>query len=135
MRSSDWSSDVCSAVLRVARGAAINRGNVHGQVFRKSARRIGHRPGTGDHPDALPQRPEFRGWGRGGQCDHALDPHLLRRAVDRAALLFQLRPDADDSQDSGRAETRGRSEAHTSELQSLMSISYAVFFLKKKKTN
>src|SRR3546814_1144883 len=30
---------------------------------------------------------------------------------------------------------RGRSEEHTSELQSLMSISYAVFCLKKKKTN
>src|SRR3546814_9960797 len=28
-----------------------------------------------------------------------------------------------------------RSEEHTSELQSLMSISYAVFFLQKKKTN
>src|SRR3546814_8984329 len=28
---------------------------------------------------------------------------------------------------------RGRSEEHTSELQSLMRISYAVFFLKKKK--
>src|SRR3546814_6921266 len=28
----------------------------------------------------------------------------------------------------------GRSEEHTSELQSLMRISYAVFFLKKKKT-
>src|SRR3546814_8479578 len=28
-----------------------------------------------------------------------------------------------------------RSEEHTSELQSLMSISYAVFCLKKKKTN
>src|SRR3546814_6464409 len=30
------------------------------------------------------------------------------------------------------AETRGRSEEHTSELQSLMRISYAVFCLKKK---
>src|SRR3546814_4946126 len=29
--------------------------------------------------------------------------------------------------------TRGRSEEHTSELQSLMRISYAVFCLKKKK--
>src|SRR3546814_3700086 len=29
----------------------------------------------------------------------------------------------------------GRSEEHTSELQSLMSISYAVFCLKKKTTN
>src|SRR3546814_4500102 len=30
-------------------------------------------------------------------------------------------------------ESRGRSEEHTSELQSLMRISYAVFCLKKKK--
>src|SRR3546814_17156804 len=30
---------------------------------------------------------------------------------------------------------RGRSEEHTSELQSLMRISYAVFCLKKKKTD
>src|SRR3546814_6995834 len=33
-----------------------------------------------------------------------------------------------------RAAVRGRSEEHTSELQSLMRISYAVFCLKKKKT-
>src|SRR3546814_3724782 len=33
----------------------------------------------------------------------------------------------------GLAEHRGRSEEHTSELQSLMRISYAVFCLKKKK--
>src|SRR3546814_4405353 len=32
-----------------------------------------------------------------------------------------------------RAELLGRSEEHTSELQSLMRISYAVFCLKKKK--
>src|SRR3546814_1125402 len=32
-----------------------------------------------------------------------------------------------------REEGRGRSEEHTSELQSLMRISYAVFCLKKKK--
>src|SRR3546814_10622890 len=32
-----------------------------------------------------------------------------------------------------RARTGGRSEEHTSELQSLMRISYAVFCLKKKK--
>src|SRR3546814_4368350 len=33
------------------------------------------------------------------------------------------------------SQRRGRSEEHTSELQSLMRISYAVFCLKKKKTN
>src|SRR3546814_4708090 len=34
-----------------------------------------------------------------------------------------------------RVPVEGRSEEHTSELQSLMRISYAVFCLKKKKTN
>src|SRR3546814_963827 len=34
----------------------------------------------------------------------------------------------------GRKRARSRSEEHTSELQSLMRISYAVFCLKKKKT-
>src|SRR3546814_7565033 len=34
-----------------------------------------------------------------------------------------------------RVSPRARSEEHTSELQSLMRISYAVFCLKKKKTN
>src|SRR3546814_2384469 len=33
----------------------------------------------------------------------------------------------------GRSDPAGRSEEHTSELQSLMRISYAVFCLKKKK--
>src|SRR3546814_4554158 len=39
-----------------------------------------------------------------------------------------------DSRASGIAVQSGRSEEHTSELQSLMRISYAVFCLKKKKT-
>src|SRR3546814_2171125 len=34
-----------------------------------------------------------------------------------------------------KKEFKGRSEEHTSELQSLMRISYAVFCLKKKKKN
>src|SRR3546814_9177618 len=36
---------------------------------------------------------------------------------------------------NARLPTQHRSEEHTSELQSLMRISYAVFCLKKKKTN
>src|SRR3546814_9894498 len=39
----------------------------------------------------------------------------------------------EQSDDALLAETK-RSEEHTSELQSLMRISYAVFFLQKKKT-
>src|SRR3546814_7449147 len=37
------------------------------------------------------------------------------------------------TRERGRVGLRGRSEEHTSELQSLMRISYAVFCLKKKK--
>src|SRR3546814_5862605 len=52
-----------------------------------------------------------------------------RRPRDRPDVPWRLREAAD-----GDA-TRGlRSEEHTSELQSLMRISYAVFCLKKKKT-
>src|SRR3546814_5970722 len=41
----------------------------------------------------------------------------------------------DDPRTTGAVRDRLRSEEHTSELQSLMRISYAVFCLKKKKTN
>src|SRR3546814_9784661 len=46
------------------------------------------------------------------------------------------RPSAaeENRQRPGSASEAGRSEEHTSELQSLMRISYAVFCLKKKKT-
>src|SRR3546814_86160 len=40
-----------------------------------------------------------------------------------------------DAESSKVWSVRGRSEEHTSELQSLMRISYAVFCLKKKKKN
>src|SRR3546814_3576152 len=49
-------------------------------------------------------------------------------------FIWGLRPDFERA--AGRAsrkERRSRSEEHTSELQSLMRISYAVFCLKKKK--
>src|SRR3546814_6238370 len=58
------------------------------------------------------------------------DPTEERRAVERAEAL--------ERQNSFRAATeawfglQSRSEEHTSELQSLMRISYAVFCLKKK---
>src|SRR3546814_9201655 len=45
------------------------------------------------------------------------------------AALLELLPDM-----SVEIETNGRSEEHTSELQSLMRISYAVFCLKKTKS-
>src|SRR3546814_2445332 len=65
-----------------------------------------------------------------------------RRIVGRA---LDLDPSAEAGEDRFRVEIRvghrasglacGRSEEHTSELQSLMRISYAVFCLKTKKQN
>src|SRR3546814_1636972 len=52
--------------------------------------------------------------------------HRRRRAVD---------PGAGSRLRAARRNRRDRSEEHTSELQSLMRISYAVFCLKKKKNN
>src|SRR3546814_8068791 len=60
-----------------------------------------------------------RGRGIGRACRAHDDPDL---DLDPR----ELRPDPDPDQ--------GRSEEHTSELQSLMRISYAVFCLKKKTT-
>src|SRR3546814_10089096 len=48
-------------------------------------------------------------------------------------LLFPLR-DTEHDGEVGRGRGAARSEEHTSELQSLMRISYAVFCLKKKKS-
>src|SRR3546814_2337594 len=85
--------------------------------------------------------------GAGGGIDReqlvVAGDHLLARAAElEPALAEQQRPRAQEAdgvhrvadQEDGGA--RGlRSEEHTSELQSLMRISYAVFGLKKKKAN
>src|SRR3546814_8238711 len=47
---------------------------------------------------------------------------------------FEIRPGI-SVESAGDLTIGARSEEHTSELQSLMRISYAVFCLKKKKTN
>src|SRR3546814_7426100 len=49
------------------------------------------------------------------------------------ARLAKNRSVAQDMAETGHIRVNGRSEEHTSELQSLMRISYAVFCLKKKK--
>src|SRR3546814_9031534 len=49
--------------------------------------------------------------------------------------LFAVRADMDAPVNPDVVSEGGRSEEHTSELQSLMRISYAVFCLKKKKIN
>src|SRR3546814_1093683 len=108
MRISDWSSDVCSSDLAGAvHGARPRRG--HGRRRGRPGFRLGEASGLADRQPAagllLPLGLGHRG------------------PLPRAARMVR------------RGQLRGaRSEEHTSELQSLMRISYAVFCLKKKIT-
>src|SRR3546814_9705958 len=107
MRISDWSSDVCSSDLEaVGRGAAVHR--QHEPVREAVAHRL-----VDAELDQLVEVGHRVALGA-----MPLDNRVVERAVPR-----------------GRGERRvgrQRSEEHTSELQSLMRISYAVFCLKKK---
>src|SRR3546814_5522166 len=65
----------------------------------------------------------------------ALDQHVHARLHRLAGAIEQAQVGQQQGaiRRGGMAEDIGRSEEHTSELQSLMRISYAVFCLKKKK--
>src|SRR3546814_8514311 len=74
------------------------------------------------------------------RAGHPAPAHATGRPTDRSAARPGGLPAAASTRAiRGRAahccRTHRRSEEHTSELQSLMRISYAVFCLKKKKTN
>src|SRR3546814_1230972 len=62
----------------------------------------------------------------------ALGPVVIDRAAELTSHAALDKP-APETSASHRGDDLGRSEEHTSELQSLMRISYAVFCLKKKK--
>src|SRR3546814_6584348 len=64
----------------------------------------------------------FRGTGIAGLAGEFFNERLLALGRDRHRMLLLL-----------EIQHPNRSEEHTSELQSLMRISYAVFCLKKKK--
>src|SRR3546814_4169450 len=83
--------------------------------------------GRGDGVALFAERKENR-W-RGPVAPRAVDEQILGDAAQKAARVDE--PVALLA--SCRARENLRSEEHTSELQSLMRISYAVFCLKKKK--
>src|SRR3546814_2753873 len=105
MRISDWSSDVCSSDLRTL-----------GQILR-------HRPDGGMDERSAIEHGLNRDVGRQRGVDFLQS--LGNGRCDGAAVLA-------DPHDRGTDHDL-RSEEHTSELQSLMRISYAVFCLIKKK--
>src|SRR3546814_4984566 len=88
------------------------------------------RPPISTRTDTLfPYTPLFRSPdGRAAGDRTRRRPRLCDRRGPRAG-------DPEASAAGGRELRRQRSEEHTSELQSLMRISYAVFCLKKKKTS
>src|SRR3546814_8746751 len=143
MRISDWSSDVCSSDLRhedaaqhevldvdarLLAGRDVAPGHVCGDLLGQldalaieHAERLGLASlPEGDLLDGVVHR------GVGMIADHGLGDiaaALLRNVLELGAGGL-LQADRDDL----------RSEEHTSELQSLMRISYAVFCLQKKTT-
>src|SRR3546814_5910559 len=114
LRMSDWSSDVCSSDLQ-----------------RHAGRLHRHRCGDADI--------------RRGQCRCVVDavaghrhmPARLAQLLDDVVLAGRRDFGVNFTNAEFAAERLGgaRSEEHTSELQSLMRISYAVFCLKQKKIN
>src|SRR3546814_10625432 len=75
-----------------------------------------------------PPRTTLFSWALGSSGNQSLVSFAISRSVIRATLYVHP-----TSHRRRRAGCRHRSEEHTSELQSLMRISYAVFCLKKKK--
>src|SRR3546814_7122679 len=106
MRSSDWSSDVCSSDLQPVRRL---RDPPLPPAARRHLRAVGHDQHLRFRRQ--PGKPLADGGG-----DRAADAPVDLVEDDRPRI----------------ARSGQRSEEHTSELQSLMRISYAVFCLKKK---
>src|SRR3546814_5957035 len=117
MRISDWSSDVCSSDLDAFGIGGDDAGAIDAQ-----------RPALADQPkfDRVPikarklfQRVEFQA----AQAALAIGLHIIgeHRVGEHRDMAENVVKDV------------GRSEEHTSELKSLMRISYAAFCLKKTK--
>src|SRR3546814_10314733 len=108
MRISDWSSDVCSSDLELRPGTETSSDDEIVDYIRQSGQTSYHPIGTC----------------KMGNDDLAVvDDRLRVRGIDRLRVV-----------DASIMPTL-RSAEHTSELQSLMRISYAVFCFKKKKHN
>src|SRR3546814_3798242 len=112
MRISDWSSDVCSADLSGSLGGPRSPRQVGCEIFGEA----------GVAADLEVLRVMLKTLKLAGMKKVHLD---LGHVGIYRAVIAKLKLDAGN-------EAALRSEEHTSELQSLMRISYAVFCLKKK---
>src|SRR3546814_2312509 len=110
MRISDWSSDVCSSDLRRRRW----RGSSASAAFQ--------RPFPFRHVELVPA----------SKYPRALAPEAHWTPEQVRGDGIWLTSSTSPRPPAARPGVAWRSEEHTSELQSLMRISYAVFCLKKK---
>src|SRR3546814_4133544 len=138
MRISDWSSDVCSSDLQVA---LVQPDLINLELECQFRHEI---PAQSERQAVLAIAKRLLRHSRGGvercQLGHALQAGLAYVTVALAERESRVRREgadavaADDLPDIGRWRTLGfRSEEHTSELQSIMRISYAAFCLQTKK--
>src|SRR3546814_3082980 len=114
MRISDWSSDVCSSDLTRAR-------RLHRRLAGRRQGQARGRCGGGREGRRPRHRRSARTRAPAAQAAGAAEP-----AIPADGLPTCTEP--------SQCHHAARSEEHTSELQSLMRKSYAVFCLKKKKT-
>src|SRR3546814_1422881 len=121
MRISDWSSDVCSSDL-INRFA--DRDDLLAQYTRDGGRNLDR--------DLVGFKADDRFVDR-HRIARLFQPFADRRFGDAFAKGGNCNFGAHGVIPCGGSGLAGRSEEHTSELQSLMRISYAVFCLKKKK--
>src|SRR3546814_2012468 len=123
MRISDWSSDVCSPELRTLGVVADKLGWTENPAYAEAYQDA--TGGTGvSYRTWLAQLLSKNTDARLLEGSNILEIVYLGTNPDEARLISGLIRDT----------YLERSEEHTSELQSLMRISYAVFCLKKKKT-
>src|SRR3546814_4408537 len=115
MRISDWSSDVCSSDLAAPRGSPPGS---------RLGRRRRRRCQIGPSCRSLSVSPTILAAAQYRRTNHLVSTANGPAGEISPQAAIALTPAA------GRA---NRSEEHTSELQSLMRISYAVFCLQKKK--
>src|SRR3546814_7573090 len=126
MRISDWSSDVCSSDL-----------GYHGRLCRFMSRLTRRQ----DIVEEVVNDCFWVAWQHAGEFRGDARVSTWLMGIAYRCGLKALRRQGDDPVDDAiladmegadPGEDRERSEEHTSELQSLMRISYAVFCLKKK---
>src|SRR3546814_6428012 len=120
MRISDWSSDVCSSdlVLGAPRQPGAGVGRILGPALRLGE--VVRVAPVGDGRGDVARRGLV-------DADHG---EQSREQVDVGGVEVDLARFVDHL--DAHAHVAERSEEHTSEIQSLMSTSYAVFCLKKK---